>query len=102
MKSLEVLDFYLEVAEEMEEDKFKNVIKNNLEQIKSDLEVLEILKKLFGDMEINVLHSKRFHKTIGEIRFGGIDFGFDVEDFGLTLENLLKLKQWLKENNYDN
>lgn len=67
-------------------------------QIKKDLEVLEIIKKLFGNMEIDIWRSKRFHKTIGEIRFSGTDFGIDVEDFGVTLENLQKLKQWLEEN----
>lgn len=83
--------------DELDIVEYQNRLKK-YQQIKADLEILEILKKLFGDMEIDIWHSKRFHKTIGEIRFSGTDFAIDVEDFGITLENLQKLKQWLEEN----
>ena len=79
MKSLEILDLYLKVAEEeMEEDKVKDAIKNNLNQIKQDLEVLEILKKYiyYKEHEIKL---KPIRKSI---------YDFDYE----------KLKQWLEEN----
>ena len=99
MKSLEILDFYLKVAEEMEEDKFKNVIKNGLNQIKEDLEVLEIIWEKRISMEY-LWFLYDYYKDFTN----GINYMLQKinehqdETRKLTVEEMIKLKQWLEEN----
>lgn len=73
MKSLEILDLYLKVAEEEME-----AIKNNLNQIKAELEVLETLKKYVFYID-HTIKAKPISKSV---------YNFDYE----------KIKQWLEDN----
>lgn len=103
MKSLEILEIYLKVAEEeMEEDKVKNAIINNLNQIKSDLEVLEILRKY-----LKVICCCEYEKPNEFItlkatidKWGGERFS-NYNDNEKVVSDFNKVKQWLEENKND-
>lgn len=91
MKSLEILEIYLKIAkEEMEEDKVKNAIINNLNQIKLELEVLEILRKYLYSKSyiVESYQGDREERTI-EMQV--------IEENGKLLD-YRKLKKWLEEN----
>lgn len=71
-----------------------------VQQIKQDLEVLEIIRK----KEVNVrtlqyyLSAFKEKKDIVQLNLYN---AFLEENFKLTMEELLKLKQWLEENEND-
>ena len=69
------------------------VLKNK--KLKKKLEVLEILYKLFGHVKIKI--GKWKGKEYGEVYFSGTDFEIDAEDWDVSIEELIKLKQWLEE-----
>lgn len=99
MKSLEILDLYLKVAEEeMEEDKVKDAIKNNLNQIKQDLEVLEIIKNKRVIVHLVITALNNCNGNVEEALKYHNDYKGNFYDQFLTLEELLKLKQWLEVN----
>ena len=100
MKSLDLVNVLIKCSEFITNDTI-GISKKTVYQIKQDLEALEILIKLFRNMDINIWKSKLYHKMIGEIKFSGTDFEIDVGDYGVTIEELLKLKQWLEENEND-
>lgn len=70
----------------------------NLETIKQDLEVLEIIK----NKKVEVLHLWYIIKTNeekdNEYILMKYNEGFGNQMYKLTMEELLKLKQWLEDN----
>lgn len=94
MKSLEIIKRKINEIYGFD-DKWEEV--EELEQVQQDLEILKIFNKLLGDMEIDIWKSKRLNKEIGEIKYSGTDFVLDVEDRGVTIEELKKLKKWIEE-----
>ena len=100
MKSLEIIYFYLEVAEKMEEDKYKDALKNTLNQVKQDLEVLEIIKNKnvnLKDLKHTLQGFKKGVFTTMEDVLVAYNL-FVIRENELTMEELLKIKQWLEEN----
>lgn len=94
MKSLEIVNIYLE---ELLNNKTE-ICEYDLLKIKQDLEVLEIIK----NKKVEVLHLWYIIKTNEEKDNEYILMKYN-ERFGnqmykLTLEELLKLKQWLEDN----
>lgn len=81
MKSLEIVNHDLEICEKGDTD-FGFMYKRELEQIKQDLEVLEIIRKYLYYID-HTIKLKPISKSV---------YNFDYE----------KLKQWLEENNHDN
>lgn len=71
-------------------------VEDKNKELKKKLEVLEILYKLFGHVKINI--GKWKGKEYGEVYFSGTDFEIDAEDWDVSIEELIKLKQWLEEN----
>ncbi len=80
MKSLEIVNDYINLIDNFEFDKCYIGI-NELKQIKADLEVLEILKKYLYYID-HTIKLKSISKSL---------YNFDYE----------KIKQWLEENEND-
>lgn len=92
MKSLEILSWFIDALGGFSNGRIL-VEKEELETIKADLEVLEIIKK--KDVDV------RFLKTIldGYLIEGTLlIYNEESGRQQLTMEELLKLKQWLEEN----
>ena len=68
---------------------------DGLQQIQQSLEVLEIIRKKRVDMKLLAMFFVAL--TTNEILFS-YNSNCGYEDEKLTLEELLKLKQWLEEN----
>ena len=97
MKSLEIVNKLIN------QSKRGMLIDNNeeeLETIKQDLEVLEILKKKNVDVKVLKLYLRGIRERIYTIENVLWDYNrvMVLEEEKLTLEELLKLKQWLEEN----
>ena len=97
MKSLEIVNKLII------QSKRGMLIDNNeeeLETIKQDLEVLEILKKKNVDVKVLKLYLRGIRERIYTIENVLWDYNrvMVLEEEKLTLEELLKLKQWLEEN----
>lgn len=80
-------------------DKLYDKYNKDFEKIKQDLEVLEIIKNKRVDVDIliRVLSKEKTNKDA----LWWYNF-FVEKDMKLTMEELLKLKQWLEENENDN
>lgn len=87
-----IIDLYLKTQiSKWEKDAIYDKYKDDFEQIKQDLEVLEIIRNKLVDFT-----------ALGELLLG---FSLEValsmynyNHFEITMEELLKLKQWLEEN----
>ena len=100
MKSLEIVNKLII------QSKRGMLIDNNeeeLETIKQDLEVLEILKKKNVDVKVLKLYLRGIRERIYTIENVLWDYNrvMVLEEEKLTIEELLKLKQWLEENEND-
>lgn len=94
MKSFEMVDYYLMCLEEAKTNMCVTC-KEHLEQIKQDLEVLEIIKKkevFIGELKYAFKNRKNDKEALHFYNWGK-----DAK-LMLTMEELLKLKQWLEEN----
>lgn len=98
MESLEIVNNHIEEKKKVANfdndniNKYLSLLKyNELETIKQDLEVLEILQVL-------ILHNGKSVGYKGIIR----DFEVMLRLGKITKEQLDKLKQWLEENENDN
>ena len=91
MKSLEIVNDYINLIDNFEFDKCYVGV-NELQQIKEDLEVLEILKNKKVDIGFvkSILESCSIEESLEVIN----DCGYRK----LTMEELLKIKQWLEVN----
>ena len=101
MKSLEIVNELIN-EECFKEEKvvysFERVIDEDyLQQIKADLEVLEIIRKKKVQLYSLEL-CMEVYETDREILFNYNNFFCLNMSFKLTMEELLKLKQWLEEN----
>lgn len=92
MKSLEIVNKLLEKINQYD-DWF--LTEFEAEQIKADLEVLEIIKNKKVDVDIIWILMKK-HKDINDILWY-YNFLCLREYRYLTLEELLKIKQWLED-----
>lgn len=97
MKSLEMVDYYLMCLEEAKTNMCVTC-KEHLEQIKQDLEVLEIIRKRRVDIDaliriIRINSEKSNEKMLYDYNC------IVVKIYKLTMEELLKLKQWLEKSN---
>lgn len=97
MKSLEIVNDKLSYEEEIISKKgnYYCLTKEQLEQIKSDLEILKIFNKFFGDVNI-ILYEWEGEKR-GQLSFDGTDYCTYTKDENEALE-MFELKQWLEEN----
>ena len=95
MKSLEIVNNLINYMESVGETyDFTNISKEDCKKIKQDLEVLEIIRK--KKVDINLLLVMLGNSPIEEALENYNACGYRK----LTMEELLKLKQWLEEN-YD-
>lgn len=95
MKSLEIVNDYINLIDNFEFDKCYVGV-NELQQIKQDLEVLEIIRK--KNVNIN-----RLKTVIRLVKEGIVNIEealkhYNLHEDNLILEELLKLKQWLEVN----
>ena len=103
MKSLEIVDERIEqVGKRGKVHLFSfetTIDEKDLQQIKQDLEVLEIIRK----KKVEVLHLWYIIKTNeekdNEYILMKYNESFGNQRYELTMEELLKLKQWLENNN---
>ena len=95
VKSLEIVNKLLEKINQYD-DWF--LTEMEAEQIKQDLEVLEIIRNKRVDMKLFAMFCVAL--TNEEILFS-YNSNCSYEDEKLTMEELLKLKQWLEENEND-
>ena len=100
MKSLEVVKNVLKVYE-MDGSTFGLLYVEDLKEIKQDLEVLEIINKKDVDIrELKLLCFGILGNGIGTIEDTLKVYNTPrIPKCQLTMEELLKLKQWLEENN---
>ena len=93
MKSLEIVNSVIRVCK-AEDTAIGLLYIEGLEQIKQDLEVLEIIRKKQVDLEV-LKHSLG---TYNNDMFKALYCynGEFIEEYQLTMEELLKLKQWLE------
>ena len=96
MKSLEIVNEGLEVTNNCS---YYCIFKNQLETIKQDLEVLEIIRKKKVDVYYLSIALK-FKLPIEEQLY--YYNSIEHNNFKLTMEELLKLKQWLEVNDDEN
>lgn len=116
LKSLEIIDEIIQDLEdrlefdklslkgkpnEISMNKFSRKLEGN-KQIKQDLEALEIIKKKNIDIK-GLKHTLKgfiegIYKTMEEV-LNSYNLYFQSMEEYLTLEELLKLKQWLEDNN---
>lgn len=100
MKSLEIVNEKIDYIETKSEHKCTYINIKHLQQIKQDLEVLEIIR----NKRVHVYWLKRFFETFTKkndeimmVILGRYN-SMMRKEYHLTLEELLKLKQWLEEN----
>lgn len=94
MKSLEIVN---EIVKDFEKGEMRPLyIEKSMNKIKQDLEVLEIIRKKQVDLEV-LKHSLG---TYNSNMFKALYCynGEFLEEYHLTMEELLKLKQWLEDN----
>ena len=91
MKSLEIVNSVIRVCK-AEDTAIGLLYIENLEQIKDDLEVLEIIKNKKVDVPLleRIIKGHSFNQAI-------LDIYNLATSSQLTLEELLKLKRWLEE-----
>lgn len=92
MKSLEILSWLIDALGGFSDGRIL-VEKNELEQIKQDLEVLEIIRK----KKVDVYYLHTLLKN-GEVDVVLNRYNIYAREGALTMEELLKLKQWLEVN----
>ena len=93
LKSLEIVNEKIETIKRDEEGYYCAMDIPTLEKIKQYLEVLEIIRKKRVDMKLLAMFFVAL--TTNEILFS-YNSNCGYEDEKLTLEELLKLKQWLE------
>lgn len=101
MKSLEIVSEMLEDGLEVDDFNVK-IASRQLRIIKQDLEILEIIRK----KDVSMLGLKQtlygfyagIYKRMEEVLFDYNIYHTIKDGLHLTMEELLKLKQWLEEN----
>lgn len=95
MKSLEIVNKQIQFAKEYDYEQVVLYI-DNAQQIKQDLEVLKIIRKKDVNLATLKLYIIRTD-TIEQLLSKYNKSRYFTQD-ELTMEELLKLKQWLEEN----
>lgn len=92
MKSLEIVNYCLENINKGEN---VHIFEYEFQQIKADLEVLQIIKK----KNVDIKNLRIYIKTFGHDKdlLSAYNVGLN-EEYHLTMEELLKIKKWLEEN----
>ena len=82
--------------EEVDEEYIKQMTKEieNYKQIKQDLEVLELIK----NKDVDLQYIKHYFIHYDDINLILENYNYSFPSQKLTLEELLKLKQWLEVN----
>lgn len=94
LTSLEIVNIYLEVLE-LEECKEILLYRDYIQQIKQDLEVLGIIKYKIVNIEALKFCLEQYDNDNKALEI----YNYFEEDYRkLTMEELLKLKQWLETN----
>ena len=99
MKSLELINENLNIAKAIQReglDCYEEI--KELEQIKQDLEVLELIYKKNVDVKNLRIYIKTFNHD--KDLLSAYNVGLD-EEYRLTMEELIKLKQWVEVNEND-
>ena len=93
MKSLEIVNSVIRVCK-AEDTAIGLLYIEGLEQIKRDLEVLQIIK----NKKVDVASLKEIIEFSNTNEYILHVYNYNHSRYTLTMEELLKLKQWLEEN----
>ena len=100
MKSLKIVNDRLDYIEKHPEHKCCHISQKKLQQIKDDLEVLEIIKNknvILKDLKFSIQGFIQGAFETMEVVLWSYNL-IRKEEEQLTMEELLKLKQWLEVN----
>jgi hypothetical protein len=98
-----IIDLYLKSQiSKWEKDAIYDKYKDDFEQIKQDLEVLEIIKKKKVEVFPLFFIIRTSEEESDEYILMKYNTRFNNKLYELTMEELLKLKQWLEVNNNEN
>ena len=97
MNSLEIVNEHIKfIDDHSTQIKGTPVMIDELQQIKQDLEVLEIIRKKKVDIEVLEHSLGSYSNDLFQALY--CYNGEFVEEYHLTMEELLKLNQWLEVN----